>query len=89
MKIEVGFSLLSKSASLLGISIETQSGMVRDEDTIYREKLVELKIGIIFAYVSICFVTKGEEMQIPDGLKESLRETFDNLEKQIKEHTQK
>ena len=89
MKIEIGFSFLSKTASLLGIDIETQNGMVRDEDTIYREKLVELKIGIIFAYVSICFVTKGEEMQIPDGLKESLRETFDNLEKQIKEHTQK
>ena len=61
--------------------------MVRDEDTLYRERVVDLRIGIIFAFVSICFVTKGEEMQIPDGLKESLRETFDNLEKQIKEHT--
>ena len=89
MKIELGLSILSKSTSLLGINIETQNGMVRDEDTLYRERLVELRIGIIFAYISICFVTKGEEMQIPDELKESLRETFDNLEKQIKEHTQK
>ena len=89
MKIELGLSILSKSTSLLGINIETQNGMVRDEDTLYRERVIELRIGIIFAYISICFVTKGEEMQIPDELKESLRETFDNLEKQIKEHTQK
>lgn len=89
MKIEIGFSLLSKTTSLLGIDIETQNGMVRDEDTLYRERVIELRIGIIFAYISICFVTKGEEMQIPDELKESLRETFENMEKQIKEHIKK
>ena len=53
MKIEIGFSLLSKTASLLGIDIETQNGMVRDEDTLYRERVIELRIGIIFAYISI------------------------------------
>ena len=85
MKIEIGFSVLSKTASLLGVDIQTHSGMGREDDILYREKLVELRIGIIFAYVSICFVTKGEEMQIPDNV----RETFDNIEKQIKEHIDK
>lgn len=85
MKIELGFSFLSKTTSLLGIDIETQNGMYREDNFLYREKLVQVRIGIIFAYISICFVTKGEQLEIP----ESIKETFDNIEKQIKEHIDK
>ena len=85
MKIELGLSILSKSASLLGIDVETQNGMYREDNFLYREKLVEVRIGIIFAYISICFITKGEQLEIPENIKE----TFDNIEKQIKEHTEK
>lgn len=84
MKVELGLSVLSKRESLLGIDIQTHNGMVREDDIIYKEKLVELRIGIIFAYVSISFITKGEELEIPENLKQ----TFDNIEKQIKEHTE-
>ena len=64
MKIELGFSFLSKTASLLGIDIETQNGMYREDNFLYREELVQVRIGIIFAYVLICFVTKGEQLEI-------------------------
>lgn len=84
MKVELGLSVLSKRESLLGIDIQTHNGMVREDDIIYKEKLVELRIGIIFAFVSISFITKGEELEIPENLKQ----TFDNIEKQIKEHTE-
>ena len=84
MKVELGLSVLSKRESLLGIDIQTHNGMVREDDIIYKEKLVELRIGIIFAFVSISFITKGEELEIPENLKK----TFDNIEKQIKEHTE-
>ena len=85
MKIELGLSILSKRESLLGIDIQTHNGMVREDNILFKEKLVEFRIGIIFAYVSISFITKGEELEIP----ESIKETFDNIEKQIKEHTEK
>ena len=85
MKLELGLSVLSKRESLLGIDIQTHNGMAREDNILYREKLVELRIGIIFAYISICFITKGEELEIPENIKE----TFDNIEKQIKEHIDK
>lgn len=84
MKIELGLSVLSKRETLLGIQLSTHNGVNADDGELYSERVVEFSIGIIFAILTIGFVTTGEKIDMPDNLKES----FDNIEKQIKAHKQ-
>lgn len=66
MRVELGMSLFSKRETLLGLEITTHNGITANEDTLYRERIVEFSIGIIFAIFTIGFVSKGEKIDTPD-----------------------
>jgi hypothetical protein len=66
MKVEFGLSVLSSRETLLGFEITTHNGITASEDGLYRERIVELSIGIIFAIFTIGFVSKGEKIDTPD-----------------------
>ena len=66
MKIELGFSFLSKRETLLGLQITTHNGVTAEEDGLYSERAVELSVGIVFAILTIGFISKGEKLDIPE-----------------------
>ena len=66
MKLEFGLSVFSKRETLLGIELTTHNGITTSEDGLYKERIVELSIGIIFAIFTIGFVSKGEKIDTPD-----------------------
>jgi hypothetical protein len=66
MKVELGMSLFSKRETLLGLEITTHNGITANEDALYRERIVEFSIGIIFAIFTIGFVSKGQKIDTPD-----------------------
>ena len=75
MKVEFGMSILSKRETLLGIELTTHNGITANEDALYRERIVEFSIGIIFAIFTLGFVSKGEKLDTPD---------MDNLQRAMK-----
>ena len=66
MKLEFGLSVLSSRETLLGIELTTHNGITANEDALYRERIVELSVGIIFAIITIGFVSKGEKIETPE-----------------------
>ena len=66
MRVELGMSLFSKRETLLGLEITTHNGITASEDGLYKERIVELSVGIIFAIFTIGFVSKGEKIDTPD-----------------------
>ena len=66
MKLEFGLSVFSKRETLLGIELTTHNGITPNEDALYRERIVELSIGIIFAIFTLGFVSKGEKIETPE-----------------------
>ena len=66
MKVEFGLSVFSKRETLLGIELTTHNGITANEDGIFNERIVELSIGIIFAIVTIGFVSRGEKIDTPE-----------------------
>ena len=66
MKVEFGLSVLSKRETLLGIELTTHNGITASEDGLYKERIVELSIGIIFAIFTLGFVSKGEKIDTPE-----------------------
>jgi hypothetical protein len=66
MKVELGLSVLSKRESLLGLELTTHNGITAQEDGLYNERIVEFSIGIVFAILTIGFVSKGEKLDTPD-----------------------
>ena len=66
MKLEFGLSVFSKRETLLGIELTTHNGITQSEDALYRERIVELSIGIIFAIFTLGFVSKGEKIETPE-----------------------
>jgi hypothetical protein len=79
MKIELGFSFLSKRETLLGLQITTHNGVTAQNDTLYSERAVEFSIGIVFAILTIGFVSMGEKLDIPemDNVKRAMK-AFEN-----------
>ena len=66
MKLEFGLSVFSKRETLLGIELTTHNGITQSEDALYRERIVEFSIGIIFAIFTLGFVSKGEKIETPE-----------------------
>jgi hypothetical protein len=66
MKVEFGLSVLSSRETLLGFEITTHNGITASEDGLYKERIVELSVGIIFAIFTIGFVSKGEKIDTPE-----------------------
>ena len=59
MKIELGFSFLSKRETLLGLQITTHNGVTAQNDTLYSERAVEFSIGIVsVSYTHLTLPTK-------------------------------
>lgn len=79
MKIELGLSILSKRETLLGIQLTTHNGVSVNNGELCSERVVEFSIGIIFAIVTIGFVSVGEKLDIPemDNMKRAM-EAFEN-----------
>lgn len=66
MKVEFGMSVFSKRETLLGFEITTHNGITASEDGLYKERIVELSVGIIFAIFTLGFVSKGEKIDTPE-----------------------
>lgn len=83
MKIELGFSFLSKRETLLGLQITTHNGVTAQNDTLYSERAVEFSIGIVFAILTIGFVSLGEKLDIPemDNVKRAMKAFESEMEK--------
>lgn len=83
MKLELGLSVLSKRESLLGIHLAVHNGVTAEEGGLYSERVVELSIGIVFAIVTIGFVSKGEKLDTPemDNVKRAMEAFEKEMEK--------
>ena len=66
MRVEFGLSVFSKRETLLGFEITTHNGITTSEDGLYKERIVELSVGIIIAIFTIGFVSKGEKIDTPE-----------------------
>ena len=66
MKVEFGMSVFSKRETLLGFESTTYNGITASEDGLYKERIVELSVGIIFAIFTLGFVSKGEKIDTPE-----------------------
>ena len=74
MKIELGISVLSKRETLLGLQLSTHNGVTAETDGLYSERVVEFSIGIVFAIITIGFVSVGEKLDTPgmDNVKRAM-----------------
>ena len=83
MKIELGFSIFSKRETLLGLQITTHNGVTAETDGLYSERVVEFSIGIVFAILTIGFVSMGEKLDIPemDNVKRAMKAFESEMEK--------
>lgn len=79
MKIELGLSVFSKRETLLGLELTTHNGVTAKEGGLYSERVVEFSIGIVFAILTIGFVSIGEKLDIPemDNVRRAM-EAFEN-----------
>ena len=83
MKIELGFSIFSKRETLLGLQITTHNGFTAEEDGLYSQRAVEFSIGIVFAILTIGFISKGEKLDMPemDNVKRAMKAFENEIEK--------
>ena len=79
MRVEFGMSVFSKRETLLGIELTTHNGIVASEDVLYEQRVVEFSIGIVFAILTIGFVSVGNKLDTPemDNVKRAM-EAFEN-----------
>ena len=68
MKVEFGLSVLSKRETLLGVQLTTHNGVSVKDGELCSERVVEFSIGIIFAIVTIGFVSIGNKIETPDNV---------------------
>lgn len=66
MKLEFGLSVFSKRETLLGFEITTHNGITAKEGGLYTERVVEFSIGIVFAILTIGFVSIGNKLDTPE-----------------------
>ena len=83
MKIELGFSVFSKRETLLGLQITTHNGVTAETDGLYSERVVEFSVGIVFAILTIGFVSMGEKLDVPemDNVKRAMEAFEKEMEK--------
>lgn len=83
MKIELGFSVFSKRETLLGLQITTHNGVTAETDGLYSERVVEFSVGIVFAILTIGFVSMGEKLDVPemDNVKRAMKAFENEMEK--------
>jgi hypothetical protein len=83
MKIELGFSFLSKRETLLGLELTTHNGVTAETDGLYNERVVEFSIGIVFAILTIGFVSMGEKLDMPemDNVKRAMKAFESEMDK--------
>ena len=72
MKVEFGLSVFSKRETLLGIELTTHNGVSVKDGELCSERVVEFSIGIIFAIVTIGFVTLGNKIETPDNVMKAM-----------------
>lgn len=81
MKLELGLSVLSKRETLLGLQITTHNGVTAEEGGLYSERVVELSIGIVFAILTIGFISKGEKLDMPEM--DNVKRAMEAFEKEM------
>jgi hypothetical protein len=81
MKIELAFSFLSKRETLLGLQITTHNGVTAEEGGLYSERAVEFSIGIVFAILTIGFISKGEKLDMPEM--DNVKRAMEAFEKEM------
>ena len=83
MKIELGFSIFSKRETLLGLELTTHNGVTAETDGLYNERIVEFSIGIVFAILTIGFVSMGEKLDMPemDNVKRAMKAFESEMDK--------
>jgi hypothetical protein len=83
MKIELGFSIFSKRETLLGLQITTHNGVTAETDGLYSERVVEFSVVIVFAILTIGFVSMGEKLDVPemDNVKRAMEAFEKEMEK--------
>jgi hypothetical protein len=83
MKIELGFSIFSKRETLLGLELTTHNGVTAETDGLYNERVVEFSIGIVFAILTIGFVSMGEKLDMPemDNVKRAMKAFESEMDK--------
>jgi hypothetical protein len=77
MKVEFGLSVLSKRETLLGVQLTTHNGVSVKDGELCSERVVEFSIGIIFAIVTIGFVSIGDKIETPDNVMKAI-EAFES-----------
>ena len=77
MKVEFGMSVFSKRETLLGLEITTHNGVSVKDGELCSERVVEFSIGIIFAMVTIGFVTLGNKIETPNNVMKAI-EAFES-----------
>ena len=77
MKIELGLSVLSKRETLLGLELTTHNGVSVKDGELCSERVVEFSIGIIFAIITIGFVSIGDKIETPDNVMKAI-EAFES-----------
>jgi hypothetical protein len=86
MKLELGLSVFSKRETLLGIQLITHNGVHVEDGNLYDERVVELSFGIIFAIVTIGFVSKGDLIdRVNDKHADQMLKAIEQFEKDVKE----
>ena len=81
MKIELGFSVFSKRETLLGLQITTHNGVTAETDGLYSERVVEFSVGIVFAILTIGFVSMGEKLDVPEM--DNVKRAMEAFEKEM------
>ncbi len=81
MKIELGLSVFSKRETLLGLELTTHNGVTAEEDGLYSERAVEFSIGIVFAILTLGFISKGEKLDVPEM--ENVKRAMKAFEKEM------
>ena len=77
MKVEFGLSVLSKRETLLGLELTTHNGVSVKDGELCSERVVEFSIGIIFAILTIGFVSIGDKIETPDNVMKAI-EAFES-----------
>ena len=81
MKLELGLSVLSKRETLLGIELSTHNGVSVKDGELCSERVVEFSIGIVFAILTIGFITIGEKLDTPDNVLKAMEAFEKEMEK--------
>jgi hypothetical protein len=84
MKIELALSVLSKRETLLGFELSTHNGVSVKDGELRSERVVEFSIGIVFAILTIGFVSIGDKIETPNNVMKAMEAFEKEMENDIK-----